>query len=642
MAGAIPVFIIGMFFMPEPGSGPNIRLWISLVLTAVVTFYFGRTFFVNAFRRALHGSANMDTLVALSTGVAFTYSFISMFFPQFFERYGLEAYIYFEASAVIIAFISLGKYIEHRAQRKSGEAIEKLVGLQPSTALRITDSGVEEVSISSLQPGHFVRVKPGDKIPVDGLVDSGKSHVDESTINGEPLPSEKVKGDKVFAGTINQKGTFILEVTGAGEETLLAQIIQTVQQAQGSKAPIQHVVDKIAAVFVPTVMVLSLLTVAVWYFVGGRDALSLGIVAAISVLVIACPCALGLATPTAIMVGIGKGAEKHVLVKDAAALQDAAKVTAVVLDKTGTITEGRPKVLHAQWCSDSPKKEVLYALEASSEHPLASAVELHLRGEVSSLDVSDFESVTGKGVAALYEGTKYMVGSKRFLDESNAVLNDEWSGSYSKWSNEGHTVVFYFTENNVLGMLAIGDAIRATSATAIKRLQEKGIEVYMLTGDQEQTAKAVGEKVGIKHIHAEMMPADKARIVKQLRDEHGYIVAMVGDGINDAEAMANANVSMAMSSGTDVAMDVADMTLMRADLQSVSDAITVGKFTVRGLKQNLFWAFVYNIVGIPIAAGVLYPAFGFMLNPMIAGAAMAGSSVSVVANSLRMKYKSID
>lgn len=640
MIGAIPVFIIGMFFMPEPGSGPNIRLWVSFVLTAIVMFYFGRIFFINAYRRALHGTANMDTLVALSTSVAFAYSTISMFFPGFFQSYGLQAYIYFEASAVIIAFISLGKFIEYRAQRQSGEAIQKLVGLQPSTAIRITNDGVEEVDISALTPGDHVRVKPGEKIPVDGVLHNGSSHVDESTINGEPLPRMKQQGDTVFAGTINQKGTFVLEVTGAGDETVLAQIIQTVQHAQGSKAPIQHVVDKIAAVFVPVVMAIAVLTILIWYIVGGTEALSLGIVAAISVLVIACPCALGLATPTAIMVGIGKGAEKHVLVKEAAALQAAAKVNAVVLDKTGTITEGRPKVLHHAWHKNAPK-HILHAIEDKSEHPLASAVTLHLNDHDAQTSVSEFNSVTGKGVTATVDDTTYMVGSKRYLDEYQAELSDEWHKQYNQWSEQGHTVVFFFTAETVLGMLAIGDAVRASSASAIKRLQSKGIEVYMLTGDQRQTAEAVGREVGITHIHAGMMPSDKAKFVKHLRQEKGRIVAMVGDGINDAEAMANANVSMAMSSGTDVAMDVADMTLMRADLQSISDAITVGVFTVRGLRQNLFWAFIYNIVGIPIAAGVLYPAFGFMLNPMIAGAAMAGSSVSVVANSLRMKYKSI-
>ncbi len=626
--------------MPESGSGPNLRLWVSFVLTAVVMFYFGRHFFVNAYKRAIHGTANMDTLVALSTSVAFLYSTVSMFFPSFFQQYGLDAYIYFEASAVIIAFISLGKFIEFRAQRQSGEAIQKLVGLQPSTALLVTDEGTKDVEISTLTPGNQVRVKPGEKIPVDGTLLEGSSHVDESTINGEPLPGIKQPGDKVFAGTINQKGTFVLEVTGAGEETVLAQIISTVQQAQGSKAPIQHVVDKIASVFVPVVMLVAVLTILIWYFVGGTESLSLGIVAAISVLVIACPCALGLATPTAIIVGIGKGAEKHVLVKEAAALQAAAKVNTVVLDKTGTITEGRPKVLNDLWHKDAPK-DVLYAMEDMSEHPLASAVTLHLGEEKKLIEVSHFSSVTGKGVTASSGDTDYMVGSMRFLSEYDAELSTEWRKAYNEWSEKGHTVIFFFTAKEVLGMLAIGDAIRASSASAIEHLKSQGIDIYMLTGDQQQTAEAVGKRVGIKHIHSSMMPSDKAAFVKHLREKEGRIVAMVGDGINDAEAMANANVSIAMSSGTDVAMDVADMTLMRADLQSIADAIKVGTFTVRGLRQNLFWAFIYNVVGIPIAAGVLYPAFGFMLNPMIAGAAMAGSSVSVVANSLRMKYKTI-
>lgn len=641
MIGAIPVFIIGMFFLPEAGSGPNIRLWVSFLLTGVVTFYLGRHFFINAWKRLKLKSANMDTLVALSTGVAFIYSTVSMFFPGFFEHYGLEAYIYFEASAVIIAFISLGKFIEFRAQRQSGEAIEKLLGLQPSTALKINASGeTEEVSIADLESGHKVRVKPGEKVPVDGLVEDGKSYIDESPINGEPLPVEKTKGDKVFAGTINQKGSFILSVTGAGEETLLGQIIQTVQSAQGSKAPIQHVVDRIAAVFVPVVLILSVLTVGVWYIAAGTSGLSLGIVAAISVLVIACPCALGLATPTAIMIGIGKGAEKHVLVKEAAALQAVAKVNTVVLDKTGTITEGRPKVIDARW-DEKARKDVLLSMEQQSEHPLASAVEYYLKDKHSAVSLQQFDSLTGKGVYAKHDDDTYMVGSISYLKDNGLELNDAWHQAYDEWANQGYTVIFFFTDSLIMGMLAIGDAVRKTSKQAIAEMQRKGVEVYMLTGDQEKTAKAVAKAVGIKHIHAGMMPADKASFIKTLKEDSNKVVAMVGDGINDAEAMANADVSMAMSSGTDVAMDVADMTLMRADLQSILDAMQVGRFTVNGMRQNLFWAFVYNVTGIPIAAGVLYPFFGFMLNPMIAGAAMAGSSVSVVMNSLRLKYKKI-
>lgn len=641
MIGAFPVFVIGMFFMPEAGSGPNVRLWISFLLTGVVTFYFGRHFFINAWKRLKLKSANMDTLVALSTGVAFIYSTVSMFFPSFFEQYGLEAYIYFEASAVIIAFISLGKFIEFRAQRQSGEAIEKLLGLQPSTALKINESGeTEEVSIAELQSGHMVRVKPGEKVPVDGIVVDGMSYIDESPINGEPIPVEKTKDDKVFAGTINQKGSFVLKVTGAGGETLLGQIIQTVQSAQGSKAPIQHTVDKIAAVFVPIVLILSVLTVVVWYMAAGSSGLSLGIVAAISVLVIACPCALGLATPTAIMIGIGKGAEKHVLVKEAAALQAVAKVNTVVLDKTGTITEGRPKVIDARW-RDGARKDVLLSMELQSEHPLASAVEYYLKDNHKAVALQHFDSVTGKGVQAKHDGQVYMVGSIRYLTDAGLDIDEAWQQAYDDWANQGYTVIFFFTEKEIMGMLAIGDAVRQTSKQAIAELQRKGVEVYMLTGDQEKTAIAVGKAVGIENVHAGMMPADKAEFVKQLREDKTKVVAMVGDGINDAEAMAHANVSMAMSSGTDVAMDVADMTLMRADLQSIIDAMQVGRFTVSGMRQNLFWAFVYNITGIPIAAGVLYPIFGFMLNPMIAGAAMAGSSVSVVMNSLRLRYRRI-
>lgn len=574
----------------------------------------------------------MDTLVSLSTGVAFIYSSLSMFVPSLFVRYDLDPHIYFEAAAVIIAFISLGKFLEFRATRQSGEAIEKLIGLQPSTATLAGDN--REVPIAEVYPGMLLRVKPGERIPLDGNVREGKTWIDESAITGESLPVVKEQGDTVFAGTINQTGSFVLEVTKDGSSTLLSQIVDTVSKAQSSKAPIQHTVDRISTYFVPAVLLVAIFTLAIWWVFGGPEYFSKGIVAAISVLVIACPCALGLATPTAIMVGIGKGAENGVLVRDARGLQNAAKVNLVVLDKTGTITEGRPQVVGSQFSANADCAP-LKALEKQSEHPLAAAIVLFLDRE-NEIEINSFQSITGKGAVAHHEGVLFGVGNEALLRDYGISLSEEQKAQSLNWANEGYTVVYYFSEKLLLGILALGDKVREDSAKAISRLQAMGIEVHMLTGDHQLTANAVARSVGIETVISGVLPSEKADYILKCQ-ERGYMVAMVGDGINDAEAMAKANVSMAMSSGTDIAMDVADLTLMKSNLKSVLAAIKLSKFTVRGLRQNLFWAFIYNIVGIPIAAGLLFPYFGFMLSPMIAGAAMAASSVSVVTNSLRLK-----
>ena len=620
--------------MPQrlPGTPIDWRLWVSFLLTAWVTFYLGRHFFVRAWLRLKIREANMDTLVSLSTGVAFIYSSLSMFVPSLFVRYDLDPHIYFEAAAVIIAFISLGKFLEFRATRQSGEAIEKLIGLQPSTATLAGDN--REVPIAEVYPGMLLRVKPGERIPLDGNVREGKTWIDESAITGESLPVVKEQGDTVFAGTINQTGSFVLEVTKDGSSTLLSQIVDTVSKAQSSKAPIQHTVDRISTYFVPAVLLVAIFTLAIWWVFGGPEYFSKGIVAAISVLVIACPCALGLATPTAIMVGIGKGAENGVLVRDARGLQNAAKVNLVVLDKTGTITEGRPQVVGSQFSANADCAP-LKALEKQSEHPLAAAIVLFLDRE-NEIEINSFQSITGKGAVAHHEGVLFGVGNEALLRDYGISLSEEQKAQSLNWANEGYTVVYYFSEKLLLGILALGDKVREDSAKAISRLQAMGIEVHMLTGDHQLTANAVARSVGIETVISGVLPSEKADYILKCQ-ERGYMVAMVGDGINDAEAMAKANVSMAMSSGTDIAMDVADLTLMKSNLKSVLAAIKLSKFTVRGLRQNLFWAFIYNIVGIPIAAGLLFPYFGFMLSPMIAGAAMAASSVSVVTNSLRLK-----
>ncbi|WP_310991196.1 heavy metal translocating P-type ATPase [Aequorivita marina] len=633
----LPIFILGMFFMAwEPGK------WISLVLTVPVLFLFGRSFFINAFKQAKYRKANMDTLVALSTGIAFLFSVFNTLFPQFWLSRGIEPHVYYEAATVIITFISLGKLLEEKAKSNTSSAIKKLMGLQPKT-LKVIENGEEkEIPISEVQVGQTILVRPGEKIPVDGEVSKGSSYVDESMITGEPVPVQKSKAEKVFAGTVNQKGSFQFTAEKVGGETLLSQIIKMVQEAQGSKAPVQKLVDKIAGIFVPIVLGISIVTFIVWMFVGGDNAFSQALLTSVAVLVIACPCALGLATPTAIMVGIGKGAENNILIKDAESLELGHKVNAVILDKTGTITEGKPLVTDIIWAekgNDEKKyKQILLAIEAQSEHPLAEAVVNHFKEQdVRPAEITSFESITGMGVKAASEnGTKYFVGNHKLMVKNDIQIDAALIKTSENLEEQAKTVIFFSNNENVLAILAIADKIKETSKKAITTLQNKGIEVYMLTGDNNKTASAVAQQVGITHYQGEVMPSDKAAFVEKLQAD-GKTVAMVGDGINDSHALAQANVSIAMGKGSDIAMDVAKMTLITSDLQSIPKALELSKRTVLGIRQNLFWAFIYNIIGIPIAAGVLYPVNGFLLDPMIAGAAMAFSSVSVVANSLRLK-----
>ncbi|MBL4879666.1 MAG: copper-translocating P-type ATPase [Hyphomonas sp.] len=633
----LPIFVLGMFFMQwEPGK------WISLVLTFPILFWFGRSFFINAFKQAKHGKSNMDTLVALSTGIAFLFSVFNTFFPEFWLNRGIEPHVYYEAATVIITFISLGKLLEEKAKSNTSSAIKKLMGLQPKT-LKIIENGEEkEIPISSVQVGQTILVRPGEKIPVDGEVSKGSSYVDESMITGEPVPVEKIKDEKVFAGTVNQKGSFQFTAEKVGGETLLSQIIKMVQEAQGSKAPVQKLVDKIAGIFVPVVLAISIITFIVWMSVGGDNGFSQALLTSVAVLVIACPCALGLATPTAIMVGIGKGAENNILIKDAESLELGHKVNAVILDKTGTITEGKPLVTDMLWKdkleNSNEYKKILLAIEAQSEHPLAEAVVNHLKEEnIEQAEITSFESITGKGVKAQSEnGSKYYVGNHKLMVEKNIQIDATLMQTAESLEEQAKTVIFFGNEKQVLAILAIADKIKETSEKAIVTLQERGIEVYMLTGDNNKTASAVAKQVGITNYQGEVMPSDKAAFVEKLQAD-GKIVAMVGDGINDSQALAQANVSIAMGKGSDIAMDVAKMTLITSDLRSIPKALELSKRTVLGIRQNLFWAFIYNLIGIPIAAGVLYPVNGFLLDPMIAGMAMAFSSVSVVLNSLRLK-----
>lgn len=631
---SLPVVTIGMFFMDMPYG--NEIMWF---FSTPVILWLGKDFFINAWKQTKHGSANMDTLVALSTGIAYLFSVFNMLFMDFWHQRGLHAHVYFEAAAVVIAFILLGKLLEEKAKGNTSSAIKKLMGLQPKTVMVIQPDGTEkQTAIEDVHAGAIILVKPGEKIAVDGMVISGNSYVDESMLSGEPVPVLKKENEKVFAGTINQKGSFQFEAVKVGRETMLAQIIRMVQDAQGSKAPVQKLVDKIAGIFVPIVIGIAILTFIAWIVLGGDNAVAQALLAAVTVLVIACPCALGLATPTAIMVGVGKGAENGILIKDAESLELARKVTAIVLDKTGTITEGKPQVTGVKWLDNNDiTKDILLSIEKQSEHPLAEAVVKNLDG-VQSVSLSGFDSITGKGAKAVYNNETYFVGNKKLLAENNITIADSLVEQADAWGKESKTVIWFASSKEALSVIAISDKIKETSVEAIKQMQDMGIELYMLTGDNEATAKAIAEQTGIKHYKAEVMPQHKADFVKELQQQ-GKIVAMVGDGINDSTALATADVSIAMGKGSDIAMDVAKMTIISSDLNKIPQAIRLSKQTVATIKQNLFWAFIYNLIGIPLAAGVLYPINGFLLNPMIAGAAMALSSVSVVSNSLRLKWK---
>ena len=697
---AIPIAVIGMGFMDRPWAG-----WSTWLLSTPVVFWLGRSFFVNAWKQLRHGSANMDTLVAGSTGVAYLFSVFNLFFPDFWLSRGITPHVYFESSSVIIAFILLGRLLEERAKGHTSQAIKKLMGLQPKTVTIVVNeepnlneelrmkneesgsseessccaqpnssffifsSSLKEVPIEQIRVNDIIVVKPGERIAVDGVVTEGSSYVDESMLSGEPVPVAKRPDDKVYAGTINQKGSFRFRAEKVGTDTLLAKIIHLVQDAQGSKAPVQKLVDRVAAVFVPTIMGIALLSFILWMMLDSSEGFTHGLLALVTVLIIACPCALGLATPTAIMVGIGKGAERGILIKDAESLETAKRVNVVVLDKTGTVTEGHPVVQHILWADDEAKAyaPVLLALEKMSEHPLAEAIlgneELNLNEELrmkneefaafnehssfpreagilhsSFKKVDGFESVTGQGVKGSYNGISYYAGNRRLMQGRR--ISSALQENALAWEAEGQTIVWFANETEVLAVIAIADRIKPSSVHAIRTLQAEGVEVHLLTGDNEATAKVIARQAGITKYKAGVLPQDKAAYIGQLQKE-GKVVAMVGDGINDSAALAQADLSIAMGSGSDIAMDVAKMTLISSDLRKIPEALQLSRLTVRTIRQNLFWAFIYNMISVPIAAGVLYPVCGFLLNPMIGGAAMAFSSVSVVTNSLRLRRKKL-
>lgn len=634
---AIPVATIGMFYMDMPYG--NEIMWL---LTTIVMVFLGNSFYINAWKQAKRKTSNMDTLVALSTGVAYIFSVFNTVYPEFLLARGLEPHVYYEAVAVIMAFILLGRLLEDKAKGNTSSAIKKLMGLQPQTVTKVTIDGQHTtVPISDVVINDIILIRPGDKIAVDGVVTKGNSFVDESMLSGEPIPVEKVSGEHVYAGTINQKGSFEFKAQKVGGDTMLSQIIKMVQDAQGSKAPVQKLVDKIAGIFVPIVIGIAILSLIIWVVFGGDTGVTKGILALVTVLVIACPCALGLATPTAIMVGIGKGAENGILIKDAESLEVAKKINAVVLDKTGTITEGRPTVTSEAWNEDSDElKSIFVALEKQSEHPLADAIVKHYSSNANlvAVNITDFESITGHGVKAVVNDQIYYIGNTKLLKLNKVAISDRLLKEAKELEESGETIIWFANDKVAISIVGVSDKLKETSIEAIEEMHRLGISVYMLTGDHEGAAKVIANRIGIDHYKAGVLPHEKEEFIKQLQAE-GKVVAMVGDGINDSAALARADVSIAMGKGSDIAMDVAKMTIISSDLTKIPMAIELSQQTVRTIRENLFWAFIYNLIGIPIAAGVLYPINGFLLNPMIASAAMALSSVSVVSNSLRLKWK---
>ncbi len=636
---ALPVFILSMFFPDVPYAN-----WIMFILAIPVLSWFGRDFFTIAYKQARHGSTNMDTLVALSTGTAFLYSTFNTIFPEFLLTNGIKPHVYFEAVVIIIALILLGRYLEEKAKSKTSDSIKKLMGLKVKTAQLLQNKTEKKVSIDDVKIGDILIIRPGEKIPVDGKVINGSSYVDESMITGEPIPVEKKENDYVIGATVNTTGSFNMVAEKIGKYTMLSQIIEMVKNAQGSKAPVQKLVDKIASVFVPVVISLAIISFILWYLLGPDPKITYAFVTLVTVLIIACPCALGLATPTALMVGIGKGAENGILIKNAETLETAKKIDVVVVDKTGTITKGQPEVSEIVWLKSDIKRNVILEdvleIERKSEHPLAEAIVKYLDHlSNSSLNIVQFKSQTGLGVSATIYENNYLIGNYQLMKENQIDINEEHQ-YFDQFDNYAQTLVFIAKNKVLVALIAISDQLKENSISAIKRLQKMNIEVHMLTGDNKKTAQSIASKTGLNHYKAEVLPKDKLDYISNLQSQN-LNVTMVGDGINDSPALSKADVGIAIGQGTDIAMESADITLVKGDLEKIAASIKLSKATFKTIKENLFWAFIYNIIAIPIAAGILYPINGFMLNPMIAGGAMAFSSVSVVLNSLRLKVKPV-
>jgi Cu2+-exporting ATPase len=635
IALAIVVVVLSMFI-----GDFQYKNWVLLVLSIPVIFGAGARFFTSAFKQIKHGAVNMDTLIAFGTGSAFLFSAFNTIFPSIIEQQGLAVHVYYESAAVIIVFILLGKYLEEKAKFSTSKAIEKLYELQVKKVIKLVDGKQEEILLEALQINDIILVKAGEKIPVDGTITSGRAEIDEAMISGESLLVEKTEGDQVKAGTINSDGSLEIRTEQLGENTVLGKIIQMVTEAQGSKAPAQQLADKIASIFVPIVLGLAAVTFIIWFILGPDPSLTYAFVNTFSVLIIACPCALGLATPMAIMVGIGRGAKQGILIKDAVALENASKVTKLFVDKTGTISEGKLSVtdFHTFFSEENNLEllSILNGMEATSSHPIASAVTDYLEEKyhLFPIQVKELKNIPGVGLQATLKEHEFKVVGKAGIKD--LVLPVEVKEIIKAQDEKGRTQVFFLKDDNLLALIALNDTVKKSSAKLIDQLQANGIEVEMLSGDNEQICANVARETGIKHYRANLLPDDKFEIVKQAKAA-GHIVAFAGDGINDAPSMAEAHLGIAMSTGADVALESASVTLLNGDISKLFELMSLSEKTIKTMKQNLFWAFFYNVIAIPIAAGILFPFTGFLLNPMIAGAAMAFSSVSVVLNSLRLR-----
>ena len=616
--------------------------WCMWLLSTIIIGCMGRCFYVSAWRQAVHRSCNMDTLVSLSTSIAYLFSVCNLLFRDFWLSHNVVPHLYFEASGSVIAFILLGRMLEMRARLSAGEAIRRLAGLQPAAALVVAEGGERMTDIRQITRGQVISVHPGERIPLDGKVTEGTTYVDESMLSGEPVPVAKQCGDAVYAGTLNQNGAFRMMVVKTSADTVLSRIVALVREAQGSKPPVQRMVDRVAAVFVPVVISIAVISFLAWLLLSPSDGLYHGLPAMVTVLIIACPCALGLATPMALMVGIGRGAEWGILIKDATALETACRVDAIVLDKTGTLTEGHPRVTGECWTDEGrPLRPVFAAMEGQSRHPLAIAVAEWFKGMQGVSDVSfrQLHELHGRGVMALCsDGATYYAGNARLMAEKGIDVSEELRDRAAEWEASAMTVLYFADAHRASGIMALADTLKPGAAAAVAEWRRMGIDTYMLTGDNAAAAEAVAKVLGIRNYRAGVMPDDKAHFVKNLQ-QRGHTVAMIGDGINDSAALAQANLSIAMGQGSDVAMDAAMITLLSGNLARVGEAIRLSHLTVRTIRQNLFWAFIYNMIAIPVAAGVLYPVCGFLLNPLVGGAAMAFSSVSVVMNSLLLRHR---
>ena len=644
----LPVFFIAMaHIIPgldvEAWISKSVSKWIEFALTTPVVLWAGGMFFSRGWRSIVNRSLNMFTLIAVGVGAAYLYSLVAVLMPGIFPasfRQNGEVGLYFEAAAVITVLVLLGQLLEAKARSRTGQAIKALIGLAATTAHLVVDGEERDVPVDEVQKGDLLRVRPGEKVPIDGKITEGASNIDESMITGEPMPVEKGEGDTVIGATLNQTGAFLMRAEKVGSETLLSQIVQMVAEAQRSRAPIQKLADTVAGWFVPIVILIAVATFIIWSIFGPAPAMAYALVNAVSVLIIACPCALGLATPMSIMVGVGRAAQMGVLVKNAEAIERTEKVTHLVTDKTGTLTAGNPRVTNRKTIPGSDENHLLQiaaAIEQSSEHPLARAIVDETKAQkLELLTVTDFQSTTASGVAGTVNGEMVRAGKKEFLTEAGVSISADLERDAQQWQENANTVVWVASGESAIGILAIADPIKESTPRAIEALHALGLKVIMCTGDNRHTAEAVARELGIDEVHAGVMPADKVEIIRRLKAE-GAIVAMAGDGINDAPALAEANVGIAMGTGTDVAIESAGITLVKGDLMGITEAIHISRAVMRNIRQNLFFAFIYNALGVPIAAGVLYPFFGVLLSPIIAGAAMSFSSVSVIGNALRLR-----